>query len=55
MLNKYLKSDGKIYEVIGVDGAGRPVTTLTNLKEIPEDKPLPKPEETKPKRTRKTK
>ena len=32
---KYIKSDGKIYEVTGKDGDGRPVTKLTDLKEIP--------------------
>ena len=36
--NKYIKSDGKIYEVIGKDGDGRPVTRITGLKEIPEVK-----------------
>ncbi len=35
---KYIKSDGKIYEVIGKDGDGRPVTRITDLKEIPEVK-----------------
>lgn len=60
MLNKeYIKSDGRVYEVVGRDGKGFPVCTLTNLKEIPEDKPLKKAdkEETaepeKPKRGRK--
>lgn len=58
MLNGYLKSDGKVYEIIGRDGAGRPVTRLTNLKDIPDDTPLNAPTETeeesvKPKRTRK--
>lgn len=56
MLNKeYIKSDGRIYEVTGRDGMGFPVCTLTNLKEIPEDKPLKavEPEEEKPKRGRK--
>ena len=37
---EYLKSDGRIYEVVGRDGKGFPVCKLTNLKEIPEDKPL---------------
>ena len=40
MLKEYIKSDGKIYEVVGRDGQGRPVTMLTKLKELPEDKPL---------------
>ena len=56
MLDKYIKLDGKVYEVVGKDGAGRNVCVLTNLREIPEDKPLEKPEvteEVKPKRTRK--
>lgn len=56
MLNKYIKSEGKIFEVTGYDGEGRPVCSLTTLKEIPEDKPLPKPEvveEVKPRRGRK--
>jgi hypothetical protein len=60
MLKEYIKSDGKIFEVVGRDGEGRPVTKVTNLTEIPEDKPLVKPEvkeevTEKPKRTRKTK
>jgi hypothetical protein len=52
---EYIKSDGKIYEVVGKDGEGRPVTKLTTLKEIPEDKPLEKPEEDedKPRKRRK--
>ena len=53
---EYIKSDGRVYEVTGRDGMGFPVCTLTNLKEIPEDKPLKKavePEEEKPKRGRK--
>lgn len=60
MLNKeYLKSDGRVYEVVGRDGKGFPVCALTNLKEIPEDKPLKKAdkeeiaEPEKPKRGRK--
>lgn len=58
MLNKYIKSEGKIFEVIGFDCEGRPVCSLTTFKEIPVDKPLPKPEtetveEAKPKRGRK--
>ena len=53
MLNEYIKMDGKVFEVIGIDGAGRKVCSITNLKEIPEDKPLEKPVEDKPKRTRK--
>jgi len=48
---EYIKSDGKIYEVKGRDGAGYPITVLTDLKEIPEDKPLS--EEDAPKRKRK--
>lgn len=55
---EYIKSDGRIYEVIGRDGKGLPVCRLTNLKEIPEDKPLKEiKEETedKPKRGRKAK
>ena len=48
---EYIKSDGKIYEVKGRDGAGCPITVLTDLKEIPEDKPLS--EEDAPKRKRK--
>lgn len=56
----YIKSDGRIYEVVGYDGR-YPVTRLTDLKEIPVDKPLKKVEVTeepeeevvKPKRTRK--
>lgn len=44
MLKKeYLISDGRIYEVVGHDGMGFPVCALTDLKEIPEDKPLEKP------------
>ena len=43
--NEYLISDGRVYEVIDRDGKGLPVCRLTNLKEIPEDKPLEKPEE----------
>lgn len=59
---EYLKSDGRIYEVVGRDGMGFPVCKLTTLKEIPEDKPLKEikeeiKEETedKPKRGRKAK
>lgn len=55
MINaQYIKSDGKIYEVVGFDGR-YPITKLTDLKEIPVDKPLKKvdEEEEKPKRTRK--
>lgn len=52
MINtEYIKMGGKVFEVVGIDGAGRKVCTLTKLKDIPEDKPLEKPEE-KPKRTR---
>lgn len=52
---EYIKSDGRVYEVTGRDGMGFPVCRLTNLKEIPEDKPLraAEPEEEKPKRGRK--
>lgn len=52
---EYIESDGKIFEVVGKDGQGRLVTKLTDLKEIPKDEPLPKPEETeeKPRRRRK--
>jgi hypothetical protein len=57
---EYMKSNGKVYEVI--DKSGKyPVCKLTNLTEIPEDKPLEKPvveekpEEDKPKRGRKAK
>lgn len=46
MLKEYIKSDGKIFEVVGRDGEGRPVTKVTNLTEIPEGKPLVKPEVT---------
>lgn len=54
--NEYLISDGRVYEVIGRDGKGLPVCRLTNLKEIPEDKPLEKPDETeKPVKKRTTK
>ena len=35
---EYIKSDGRIYEVVGKDGMGFPVCKLTTLKEIPEDK-----------------
>lgn len=55
MINtEYIKMGGKVFEVVGIDGAGRKVCTLTGLKDIPEDKPLEKPEATeeKPKRTR---
>jgi hypothetical protein len=38
----YLMSDGKVFEIVGRDGQGRLVTVLTDLTEIPEDKPLPK-------------
>lgn len=52
---EYVESDGKIFEVVGRDGQGRLVTKLTDLKEIPKDEPLPKPEvtEDKPRRRRK--
>ena len=53
LTNEYIKMNGRIYEVIGKDGRGLPVCQLTDLKEIPEDKPLEKPEEDKPKRGRK--
>lgn len=56
MIDKYIKMDGKVFEVVGRDGAGRLVCTLTDLRDIPEDKPLEKTEETeKPKRGRKAK
>ena len=48
---EYIESSGKIYEVVGKDGAGRMITKLTKLTEIPKDEPLPKPvesEETEP-------
>lgn len=61
---KYLMSDGKVYEIDCYDDFGRPVCRLTDLKEIPEDKPLKKAEvkeeevkeeapEVKPRRRRK--
>lgn len=53
---EYMKSNGKVYEV--VDKSGKyPVCKLTNLTEIPEDKPLKavEPEEERPKRGRKLK
>ena len=53
---EYIKMGGKVYEVVGHDGAGRKVCTLTNLKDVPEDKPLERPEDTeddKPKRKKK--
>ena len=37
---EYMISDGRVYEVIGHDGRGLPVCRLTDLKAIPEDKPL---------------
>ena len=40
---EYMISDGRVYEVIGRDGRGLPVCRLTDLKEIPKDKPLEKP------------
>jgi len=53
---EYIESSGKIYEVVGKDGAGRMITKLTNLTELPKDEPLPKPEESEeteaPKRRR---
>ena len=55
---EYIKSDGRVYEVVGRDGMGFPVCKLTTLKEIPEDKHLKEiKEETedKPKRGRKAK
>ena len=59
--SNYIKKDGKVYEVTGVDGLGRMTVRLVpGLKEIPEDRPLEKPiekpepvEEVKPRRTRK--
>ena len=53
LTNEYIKMNGRIYEVVGKDGRGLPICSLTDLKEIPEDKPLEKPEEDKPKRGRK--
>jgi hypothetical protein len=53
---EYLTMNGRVYEVVGKDGKGFPVCQLTDLKEIPEDKPLKKTEEAeeeKPKRGRK--
>ena len=49
---EYLLSGDKVYEVIGKDGQGYPVTKLTTLTEIPKDEPLNK-EEDAPKRRRK--
>lgn len=49
---EYIQSGDKIYEVVGKDGQGYPVTKLTNLTEIPKDEPLPEVEE-EPKRRRK--
>jgi hypothetical protein len=49
---EYLLSGGKVYEVIGKDGQGNPVTKLTTLTEIPKDEPLNKVEDA-PKRRRK--
>ena len=59
-MDKYYMSDGKVYECVGIDAFGRLEGRLTNLKEIPKDEPLPKPEieevtEEKPKRGRKAK
>ena len=59
--SNYIKKDGKVYEVTGVDGFGRMTVRLVpGLKDIPEDRPLEKPieksepvEEVKPRRTRK--
>lgn len=59
--SNYIKKDGKVYEVTGVDGLGRMTVRLVpGLKDIPEDRPLEKPiekpepvEEVKPRRTRK--
>ena len=50
---EYLKMDGKVFEVVGLDGEGRKVCVLTDLKDIPEDKPLEKPEEEPVKKTKK--
>lgn len=57
---EYMISDGRVYEVIGRDGRGLPVCRLTDLKAIPEDKPLKElkeeaTEEEPVKKTRKTK
>lgn len=49
---EYIQSGDKIYEVVGKDGQGYPVTKLTNLTEIPKDEPLTEVEE-EPKRRRK--
>lgn len=38
---EYIKKDGKVYEVTGKDGLGRPTVSLVpGLKEIPTDEPL---------------
>lgn len=54
---EYIKKDGKVYEVTGKDGLGRPTVSLVpGLKEIPTDEPLSAIRETTeeaPKRRRK--
>lgn len=41
MIAKYMKMDGKVYEVLGKGWGGYPICKLCpGLKEIPEDKPL---------------
>lgn len=36
--SKYIKQGKRVFEIVGKDGEGRPVTRLTDLKEIPEPK-----------------
>jgi hypothetical protein len=36
--SKYIKLGKRVFEIVGKDGEGRPVTKLTDLKEIPEPK-----------------
>lgn len=40
---KYYMSEGKVYEFCGRDAFGRLEGRLTDLKEIPVEEPLPKP------------
>ena len=41
MIAKYMKMDGKVYEVLGKGWGGYPICKLCpGLKDIPEDKPL---------------
>lgn len=41
MITKYMKMDGKVYEVLGKGWGGYPICRLCpGLKDIPEDKPL---------------